>query len=233
MGVGGLVGGFTGYGVVYNCYSAGVVEDPNRAGGLIGVTDVPGQIYDSYWDTQASEQATSSAGIGKTTAQMKDLSTFYSWDIASIYNYSNQDWFIDPGVDYPRLAWEFEGEVENKIHVSASLTKTNKHFPHKIVFNRHNSSSTKRIAVSESVVSNVVSVTSTLQNTSQSVQGTTKALVKAVTALNNVPILTGTNFIRILKRSGLSILQTVASGCHKCENESTIANAPQDHIVSK
>ena len=103
MGTGGLVGGFTGYGVVYNCYSAGVVEDANRAGGLIGVTDVPGQIYDSYWDTQASGQATSSAGIGKTTAQMKDLSTFYSWNIASIYNYSNQDWFIDPGVDYPTV----------------------------------------------------------------------------------------------------------------------------------
>lgn len=240
MGVGGLVGGFTGYGVVYNCYSAGVVEDANRAGGLIGVTDVPGQIYDSYWDTQASEQATSSAGIGKTTAQMKDLSTFYSWDIASIYNYSNQDWFIDPGVDYPRLAWEFEGEVENKIHVSASLTNSQQTLSAQGIVLPIDTIQVvlqNGLQLIESVVSNVVSVTSTLQNTSQSVQGITKALVKAVTALNNVSqSLQAQTSSDIKAEVGIiNTSQTVASVVAiSVKIESTIANAPQGiNIVSE
>lgn len=219
MGTGGLVGGFTGYGVVYNCYSAGVVEDPNRAGGLIGVTDVPGQIYDSYWDTQASEQATSSAGIGKTTAQMKNLSTFYSWDIVSIYNYSNQDWFIDPGVDYPRLAWEFEGEVENEIHVSASLTNSQQTLSAQgivLAIDTIQVVLQNGLQLIESVVSNVVSVTSTLQNTSQSLQAQTSLDIKAEVGIINTS-------------------QTVASVVAiSVKIESTIANAPQGiNIVSE
>lgn len=219
MGTGGLVGGFTGYGVIYNCYSAGVVEDANRAGGLIGVTDVPGQIYDSYWDTQASEQATSSAGIGKTTAQMKDLSTFYSWDIASIYNYSNQDWFIDPGVDYPRLAWEFEGEVENEIHVSASLTNSQQTLSAQGIVLPIDTIQVvlqNGLQLIESVVSNVVSVTSTLQNTSQSLQAQTSLDIKAEVGIINTS-------------------QTVASVVAiSVKIESTIANAPQGiSIVSE
>ena len=54
-------------------------------------------LLNSYWDIDASGQTVSSGGIGKTTAQMKQESTYANWDFNFI-------WQIDEGEDYPLLS---------------------------------------------------------------------------------------------------------------------------------
>jgi hypothetical protein len=48
---------------------------------------VSGAVTDCFWDKETSGQTTSAGGTGKTTAQMKTLSTFTeaSWDFASVW----------------------------------------------------------------------------------------------------------------------------------------------------
>jgi hypothetical protein len=76
-------------------------------GGLIGEIGLSGglpttDVSDCFWDTQTSGQSTSAAGTGKTTAEMKTLSTFTDagWDFTDIWEM--------PTSDYPRLQWESE-----------------------------------------------------------------------------------------------------------------------------
>ena len=93
--VGGLVGGDY-LGAIQNSYSTGAVSGSTYAGGMIGKI-IPGYgptISNSFWDTQTSGQSASAGGTGKTTAEMKTLST-----------YSNAGWSIS-GVDgaYPTFA---------------------------------------------------------------------------------------------------------------------------------
>lgn len=72
------VGGFVGdhYDqTISNVYSTGKVTGTgNAVGGLAGYNG--GTIENSFWDTQKSTQASSAAGEGKTTAQMKNIATF-------------------------------------------------------------------------------------------------------------------------------------------------------------
>jgi len=102
--VGGLVG-FVATGIsIENCYSTGTVSGGGTCGGL--VADIgSGMVSNCFWDIQTSGQSWSAAGTGKTTAEMKTLSTYLSagWDIALASSYSGQTWFIDENVDYPRL----------------------------------------------------------------------------------------------------------------------------------
>ena len=110
--VGGLVGESSG--TIFSCYATGLVRGDIVAGGLAGVNNkgkiihcystgkptgtflvgglcgniVTGLGYEdtgNFWDTATSETTVSSMGAGKTTAQMKTLSTFTDagWDIAS------------------------------------------------------------------------------------------------------------------------------------------------------
>jgi prepilin-type N-terminal cleavage/methylation domain-containing protein len=90
---GGLVG--ENYGTITNSYSKGSVTGDEYTGGLVGYNDSD-NITSSYWDTQTSDQASSAGGVGKTTAQMKQQSTFTGWDFTNI-------WAIDEGVSYPYL----------------------------------------------------------------------------------------------------------------------------------
>ena len=100
----GSPGGLVGYnkGSVSNCYSTGHVSGSWTVGGLIGENN-GGSVSGSFWDIQTSGQTIgigygSSAGIsGKTTAQMKTLSTFTSarWDFVRV-------WGINSG-QYPYL----------------------------------------------------------------------------------------------------------------------------------
>lgn len=78
--VGGLVGDVKG--TVSGCYSAGKVEGSTNIGGLAG-NITSGSVLNSVWDIEASGQATSSGGIGKTTAEMKDMQTYIDlgWSI--------------------------------------------------------------------------------------------------------------------------------------------------------
>jgi hypothetical protein len=37
---------------------------------------------------------------------MQTLATFADWDIADPLTYTEETWYIEPGKDYPHLAWE-------------------------------------------------------------------------------------------------------------------------------
>jgi hypothetical protein len=95
--VGGMVG--ENYsGTISNCYSTSSVTGAENTGGLVGSNS--GHVINSYWNIETSDQATSAAGEGKTTAQMMMTSTFLNWGVCKGI------WTIQEGVDYPRLAWE-------------------------------------------------------------------------------------------------------------------------------
>lgn len=101
--IGGLVGAMDG--IIYHCYSVGNVSGTGAdVGGLVGWSFDYGLATSCFWDKQASGQAESCLGIGKTTAEMKDPNTYIGWGCESA-------WTIDAGVDYPRLWWqEMPGE---------------------------------------------------------------------------------------------------------------------------
>jgi len=98
--VGGLVGQLVA-GRVFRCYAAARVTGPQWTGGLVGYQRTLGQVITCLWDTEASTQATSVGGIGKTTAQMKSLDTYLAldWDFAGT-------WAMCDGRSYPILLWQ-------------------------------------------------------------------------------------------------------------------------------
>ncbi|HVV67702.1 MAG TPA: hypothetical protein VHE99_01510 [Gammaproteobacteria bacterium] len=66
-------------------------------GGLLGknvgsVLNLP----NNYWDKQSSGQSNSAGGIGKTTAEMLQKSTYNGWDFVNT-------WGINEGKSYPFL----------------------------------------------------------------------------------------------------------------------------------
>ena len=92
---GGLVGQqVSGY--INNSYSIGYISGNNFAGGLIGSV-ISGTTSNSFWDINTSNQTSSAGGIGKTTTQMQNISTFSTWDIINITADENS---------YPYLSWE-------------------------------------------------------------------------------------------------------------------------------
>jgi hypothetical protein len=108
--VGGLVGN-----VNYSCnvttsYSSGAVRGTgDYVGGLVGIIGRESTITSSFWDADASGQAQSAGGTGKTTAQMQKAKTFLDvgWDFVGETKNGTEDiWWIDEGKDYPRLWWE-------------------------------------------------------------------------------------------------------------------------------
>jgi len=94
------VGGLIGYntGDVTHCYSTGSVTGESSIGGLIGNNE-SGTITDCFWDIETSGTGTSDGGTGKTTAQMKNESTFTGWDFGNT-------WKIYNGLTCPKLRWE-------------------------------------------------------------------------------------------------------------------------------
>jgi len=85
-GGGGLCGGTLG-GSIENCYSTGFVSP--SGGGLIGLyfQDNPTYITNCFWDVNTSLRSTSGGGVGKTTAEMQSMLTFWEagWDLAGIW----------------------------------------------------------------------------------------------------------------------------------------------------
>jgi len=108
--VGGLVGKNDSTASVSDSYSTGSVTGSTNVGGLVG--KYAGTVTNSFWDTQTSGQATSPAGTGKTTAEMKDFDTFndVGWDITTVADSSTRDtgciWNIVDNVTYPFLSWQ-------------------------------------------------------------------------------------------------------------------------------
>jgi len=105
--VGGLVGNNSA--PITNCYSIGSVTDttdpPLNEGGLIGSNS--SSVSNSFWDTETSTLPTSAGGVGKTTLEMKSLSTFSDagWAITESCS-SSSTWGICTEVNsgYPYLS---------------------------------------------------------------------------------------------------------------------------------
>jgi hypothetical protein len=124
--IGGLCG-YNGYlnkeGIINSCYATATVSGLSEVGGLCGANWISsisqsfatgmvssggglcglnhGVINGCFWDTQTSGQTISAGGEGKTTAEMKALSTFTNagWDFVNT-------WAICDGTNYPRLKWQ-------------------------------------------------------------------------------------------------------------------------------
>ncbi len=94
-----LIGGLVGWhaGGIYTCYSAGKITGNDNVGGMVGYMFV-GDIIDSFWDRDTSEQP---AGIGhdKSTAEMMEQATFANWDFTDT-------WSICEKRNYPKLQWQ-------------------------------------------------------------------------------------------------------------------------------
>ncbi|MGD2095198.1 MAG: GLUG motif-containing protein, partial [Phycisphaerales bacterium] len=98
------VGGLAGQverGNAYKCYSTSSVSGNRSVGGFVGNIRFLGTVSRCLWDTQSSGQPTDPGGTGKTTEEMKTISTFTSkgWDFLSI-------WTICEGINYPVLLWQ-------------------------------------------------------------------------------------------------------------------------------
>jgi len=98
--VGGLVGQVV-QGTLFRCYSTGPVAGKSNVGGFVGSLRVLGKSLGSFWDTEASRQATSPGSQGKTTAEMRTMDTYLAsnWDFINV-------WTICDGINYPVLLWQ-------------------------------------------------------------------------------------------------------------------------------
>jgi hypothetical protein len=108
---GGLVGDNGYYGTVTDSYSTGSVTGDVNVGGLVG-RSVHGTASDSFWDTEASGQATSDGGTGKNTTEMQDIATFSGagWNIIAVTDPGTRNtsytWNIVDDETYPFLSWK-------------------------------------------------------------------------------------------------------------------------------
>ena len=105
--LGGLVG--YNYGAVHNCFSVGNVSGgtaPN-SGGLIG-TNNGGSINNCYFLNTSG--ANNNYGTPLTNVQMKLQNSFTGFDfIGETANGPNDIWAICESLNYPKLAWAFDG----------------------------------------------------------------------------------------------------------------------------
>ncbi len=106
--IGGLAG--ENAGSVTSCFSTGKVRGDNKQysgnilGGLVGWNT--GSVTASFWDIEISTQSESNGGVGLTTSQMKNASTFLEngWDcVDETANGTGQFWQIEEG-NYPSLS---------------------------------------------------------------------------------------------------------------------------------
>jgi hypothetical protein len=94
---------------IENAYALGLVAAPQDAeyvGGFIGRIgqddSVIVDIISSYWNTETSGRSESAGGMGKTTAEMKNITTYTGWDIQSS---------TDDRLQYPTLSWQLDLET--------------------------------------------------------------------------------------------------------------------------
>lgn len=124
--VSGTGGAFMRYiylGTVTNSYAIGSVDGQTN-GGFIYYDHTCSSCTNNFWDTQTSGQSTGgifSGGraTGKTTVQMKDQTTYTSWDFSTIWNINGS---INNG--YPYLRWQ-PVDVTAPTISSVSSDKTN------------------------------------------------------------------------------------------------------------
>ncbi len=91
---GGLMGQYNNGLLTYTYAAGSVIGTGGNIGGLVGTSAVGGT--GNYWDTEASGRFISGSGVGKTTAQMYQQSTYVGWDFIDA-------WCIAEGQSYPEL----------------------------------------------------------------------------------------------------------------------------------
>lgn len=94
----GYIGGLVGHqskASITNCYATGVVIG-YTGGGLVGYNDLGTTVTNSYWDIQTSGLSTSAGGLGRSTSEMKQQTTFSGWNFVNV-------WRIREGISYPYL----------------------------------------------------------------------------------------------------------------------------------
>lgn len=100
--------------IISYCYSTGVVKaSGSYKGGLIGKNE-SSSISECFWDTEMSGLTTSAGGTGKTTEEMREVTTFISagWDfLGETQNGTKDIW--DIGNDYNFGYPYFTGDVSN------------------------------------------------------------------------------------------------------------------------
>ena len=114
--IGGLVGVNTSS--LINSYATGTVTGTSDIGDLVGVNF--GRVIASYWDTQASGQAMSSSGEGKTMAELQSPTA-----ATGIYSdWSSNNWDFGDSDDYPVLRYANGGNLNactNNITTSSEV----------------------------------------------------------------------------------------------------------------
>ena len=104
--VGGLVG-TNATGTIDQSYSIGEVSGTTNIGGLVGESKWSGVVTNSFWNTETSSQSISAGGSGLTTNEIKNPSSFSTWDFSSTWSI-NED--VNNG--YPYFNWQtFEPPV--------------------------------------------------------------------------------------------------------------------------
>jgi The GLUG motif len=109
------VGGFVGSslsGSVVASYCTGAVTGNDHVGGFTGYDDpnTPSSVTSSFWNVETSRLANSTNGIGLTTAEMQDASTFLreGWDLVDeVLNGTCDYWQMAPG-SYPELSYQVD-----------------------------------------------------------------------------------------------------------------------------
>lgn len=95
--LGGLVGANVG-GVVQRTYSTGVVRGVRESGGFVGLNE--GDVFESYWDRETTNQASSGAGVPLSTDEMTGANAPRNME----FDFGETWVRTDEG--YPTLVWE-------------------------------------------------------------------------------------------------------------------------------
>jgi hypothetical protein len=110
--VGGVAGNVSDHSSLTHVYSTGETNGSQNVGGMVGSSGSQSTIS-GFWDTETSGQAVSAGGEGRTTAQMKQYTTFFDagWDFTGETTNGTQDiWGIDhsgtSNDGYPFLIWQ-------------------------------------------------------------------------------------------------------------------------------
>ncbi|MFH1641789.1 MAG: hypothetical protein ABIC04_02725, partial [Nanoarchaeota archaeon] len=85
--------------LVQHCYADGLVEKTTGTVGGLSY-NAPTADNHNYWDTEKTGQATSGAGEGKTTVNMRKQATFVEWDFVNT-------WYIIETVTAPLLRQDY------------------------------------------------------------------------------------------------------------------------------
>jgi hypothetical protein len=84
--IGGFIGQEWGDGSVSSSYSIGLVTGITNSGGFAGLlADVATISVNSYYNSETSNQSDTTKGTPKTTAELKNISTFTGWNFSTIW----------------------------------------------------------------------------------------------------------------------------------------------------